>query len=633
MAILVDEKRDVQVSNNFNTTGFKIQASAKAFEILSSNIYTHKVRAVIREISCNAYDAHVAAGNPEKPFDVHLPTHLEPWFGVRDYGIGLSDSDVREIFTTYFCSTKTNSNDFVGALGLGSKSPFCLVDSFVVKSYLNGFVTTYSCYKDENGEPQVASLTTENTEEPNGVYIHVAIQGKVAEFREEAVEVYQYFKQLPNINDKTITKDIESAKSGYDFIADDDSMAFTGDWGNAKAIMGNVAYNIPEEVANFGCSGYIRFNIGELSFNAGREELSLDNRTVETIKKRYEQVKATIEGVIKDKIEKYENEFERARYAYSMNKGGFSRLIGNGFFEQYALPSVPDDQPKIKFYGGRSWGRGVNCGDTRILQLGKRVRYFMDTPRMHKRITDWCKNNRDYTIVLLNPDHVKLFNIPSSFIEDMNNVFPKTVSNYTRSAVSKRTKVCIYQGGRTQDWADATVANDGTVKIYVTIDRYKPDMGFYRLDHIIKFLTSYDEKPVVYGLKPSYISSKEFDASEWINLNDYVKEVVDTLPDAYIYDYTCDVDSMIIHLFKGKTSDDNINTICKLDSEDNKKLVNYYQHLGYEDKIKHSNILNELAVQVEKDYPCIKLLDRWAGSDKINIIKQYIEEKQNEKRI
>ena len=132
--IISENKQDVTVNGSFKTSGFKIQASSKAFDILSSNIYQNKVRAVVREISCNAVDAHTAAGNPD-PIKVHLPTTLEPHFSVRDFGIGLSDEDVREIFTTYFCSTKTSSNDFVGALGLGSKSPFCLVDSFTVTSY------------------------------------------------------------------------------------------------------------------------------------------------------------------------------------------------------------------------------------------------------------------------------------------------------------------------------------------------------------------------------------------------------------------------------------------------------------------------------------------------------------------
>jgi len=102
--IINEVKQDVQVSGEFKTSGFKIQTNSKAFEILSSNIYTHKERAVIREISCNARDAHIAAGHND-PIKVHLPTKLEPWFTVRDFGIGLSDEDVRNIFTTYFCST------------------------------------------------------------------------------------------------------------------------------------------------------------------------------------------------------------------------------------------------------------------------------------------------------------------------------------------------------------------------------------------------------------------------------------------------------------------------------------------------------------------------------------------------
>ena len=92
--IISENKQDVAVCGSFKTSGFKIQASSKAFDILSSNIYTHKVRAVIREISCNAVDAHTAAGNPDR-IHVHLPTRLEPHFSVRDYGTGLSDEDVR----------------------------------------------------------------------------------------------------------------------------------------------------------------------------------------------------------------------------------------------------------------------------------------------------------------------------------------------------------------------------------------------------------------------------------------------------------------------------------------------------------------------------------------------------------
>ena len=90
-------------------TTFRIQANARAFSILSSNLYTDKIKAVIRELSCNAWDSHVAAGKQGTPFDVHLPNNLEPWFSVTDYGLGLSHEQVMDLYTTYFSSTKSDS--------------------------------------------------------------------------------------------------------------------------------------------------------------------------------------------------------------------------------------------------------------------------------------------------------------------------------------------------------------------------------------------------------------------------------------------------------------------------------------------------------------------------------------------
>lgn len=57
---------------------FRIKASSTAFAILSSGLYSNKFKAILRELGCNAYDSHVEAGYPEKPFTVHLPTRLNP---------------------------------------------------------------------------------------------------------------------------------------------------------------------------------------------------------------------------------------------------------------------------------------------------------------------------------------------------------------------------------------------------------------------------------------------------------------------------------------------------------------------------------------------------------------------------
>ena len=138
---------------------FSIKASGKAFRILSSGLYKDKVLAVVRELSCNAYDAHADCGKADVPFDVHLPNPLESFFSIRDYGKGLSRNAMETIYTTYFESTKTDSNEQIGGLGLGCKSPLAVVDSFSVISRHGGVRSTYTIFFDEKDTPSPLLLS------------------------------------------------------------------------------------------------------------------------------------------------------------------------------------------------------------------------------------------------------------------------------------------------------------------------------------------------------------------------------------------------------------------------------------------------------------------------------------------
>ena len=165
---LHSQVQDQPIVSNVGEVGeFRIRNSAKAFNILSSGLYANKIRAIIRELSCNAVDSHIAAGKKDTPFDVHLPNSLEPHFSIRDYGTGLTHDQVTNIYTTYFESTRTNSNEFIGALGLGSKSPFCYADNFTITSIHEGVKRTYNAFiNDFNTNTlsgTVASATTNGT--------------------------------------------------------------------------------------------------------------------------------------------------------------------------------------------------------------------------------------------------------------------------------------------------------------------------------------------------------------------------------------------------------------------------------------------------------------------------------------
>lgn len=203
---------------------FSVQASGKMFTVLSDSLYQHKVKAVVREIGCNAYDAHIDANNTSQPFDVTLPCEADPFFRVRDYGIGLSEDRFVEVYTTYFGSTKSETNDHTGGLGLGSKTPFIMSKTFTVHSYYNGTEYVWNAFVNDNGEPDVVLLASQETDQPNGLLVSVPIGIGLSkneqlalynQFLNEATEVYSWFDVIPNVTHAGEAVEIDPALDAY----------------------------------------------------------------------------------------------------------------------------------------------------------------------------------------------------------------------------------------------------------------------------------------------------------------------------------------------------------------------------------------------------------------------------------
>lgn len=336
---------------------FRIRNSAKAFSILSSGLYANKIRAIVRELSCNAVDSHVAAGCTDRPFDVHLPTAFEPWFAIRDYGVGLSHDQVTRIYTTYFESTKTGSNDFIGALGLGSKSPFSYTDNFTVTAVQGGVRGIYSAFINGDGVPSIALMSTDTTDEPNGVEIKFSVndQYDCSKFRDEAKFVYRYFSLRPKFNTNLeipeltyATRDIIPGVHEYD----------SSSWHyGSVAVMGNIAYpiDVPNAITSLGklaimleCSLEIHFDIGELDFQASREGLSYIPQTIDAIKRKLEAVNAALTVKLAEDLDKTSNLWERAKQLDDYSR----RKLWNAAAVKYVTDTkFPLYTPRIGLYG------------------------------------------------------------------------------------------------------------------------------------------------------------------------------------------------------------------------------------------------------------------------------------------
>lgn len=176
---------------------FGIIANDKMFSILSDKIYSDKIKAPIRELATNAYDAHLAAGKGDVPFEVHIPCVAEPYFSVRDFGEGLDAKQIEELYTTYGWSDKSTSNKYVGCMGLGSKSPFAYTDSFELVSIKNQVKYIYRCYM-EQGIPHVMKFEEYNSDEPSGLLVKFNVKAEnYYDFLNKSIEVFRWFNPVP----------------------------------------------------------------------------------------------------------------------------------------------------------------------------------------------------------------------------------------------------------------------------------------------------------------------------------------------------------------------------------------------------------------------------------------------------
>lgn len=195
----------VKTNNIGSSTEFKIKTSSMAFKILTDGLYSNKIGSMVRELICNAYDAHCAAGTQSTPIDIELPMTTNPVFRIRDYGTGLSEEDMKTTYTTYFESTKSNDNQYIGGFGLGSKTPLAYnTEQFFVRSYFNGKKYLYNVSIGENGAPTLTKWSEEDTTEPNGLELMISVND---------TDIVLFKRELNNF---LIWNDIKVNLVGYD---------------------------------------------------------------------------------------------------------------------------------------------------------------------------------------------------------------------------------------------------------------------------------------------------------------------------------------------------------------------------------------------------------------------------------
>jgi hypothetical protein len=551
---------------------FTIQFNAKMAKILSDGLYSDKIGSIIRELSCNAVDSHVDAGKAREPIEVHLPTLFEPFFHVRDFGTGLDHAQVIGIYTCYGASTKTNSNDFIGQLGLGSKSPFSYVDAFDVTAIKDGVERQYSMYKNEQGMPSVALLGEKPTTESNGVTVKMPVkQEDMRRFSEKAARVFRWFSVRPKITgvESLSIQDLVPMfeGNGWKICKKNDSYYAPAGANSPVALMGRVAYpldanSLPDlskaQAAMISLPLVLEFGIGDLEVAASREALGYDKRTQANIKAKLDQLITELAVEFEKKISAAKTEWDARRLFGEIfgHESGFryefERAYGNHGLKWRGMvikdahvtidtkllwdpaagggaPGIYNNTARYKRARRMSYhdNLAIRCTDRTVFvfdDLDKgglsRVNYAIETDSGAKEYVFFehspLKTVQQILKMLGNPPHVMASSLPK------------------RPSTARGTKVNFLRyagsGVGQSSWTpvDITLEDGG---IYVLLDRWSvlrdgdqvSDLG-YIVDRA-QALGILSKDDVIYAPRGHYRSKITAEA-EWTNLWDLVKAEV-----------------------------------------------------------------------------------------------------------
>lgn len=531
-------------------------------EILGDSMYSNKPLTLIREYSTNAYDAHVEAGIGDKPIEIFLPSPFIPELKIRDYGKGL-DRDGMQNYAFYGKSSKRNSNDVVGHLGVGCKSAFAYTDTFTIVSIHEGVKSLYSATKDATGY-KIFCLNSEPSDEPSGIEISIFVNPKdVSSFIDNAFTFFKHFNPRPVfINHNYMNNWIE----GYH----ETKLMDAGKWivynqkptqSSVSVVMGNIIYPVNLEniqldtnVTNFldywrSKSIVLFANIGEISHASTRENLKYDNKTKEWLV----DVISRIPQEASELSHKFVSECNSLWQARILYNNLLSSMLGNHLldieYNGHKLPKMnsslsiyrPSKSIKYNRYNSR-WESASSIHaneDTVVFYAKGDITYTSVMERLQNYIkanSYKLSEHSTHIVFFKNPENAQKFIDAVEFqgcemvdLATCHYFKPRRTKNSVDVPVGSifECKSDNYYNAVNSDyWKVADNIPDNEIKYYVTISHYKPVYSTLSLGELtnlakdIKILSKTDSK--LYGVKKSEVAKLD---DSWVEINTLFKSL------------------------------------------------------------------------------------------------------------
>lgn len=285
-------KTETTAENKYN-----IEVTAKTFRSLFGDLYSKPFESMIREIVANAHDANRRAGYTGP---VEISAHkdgVEHYIQIKDNGIGMNHSDMVNVYTTFFKSTKDDNNEDIGGFGIGSKSPLAYTDYFISTSVKDGKNVIMTSKNNDMPSYQVM-LKDADTNEPNGTTVRIPIKqediGKLEEAYQNQLIGFWPLPKLIKLDGKEFKFNVFEVTDGLRVTS------IPGHYRSALMIsVGGPVYSMRNVPTYFDCQTILDVPIGEVKVSLSRESITYDDDLKNLSLKIYKEKMAKVFDKIK----------------------------------------------------------------------------------------------------------------------------------------------------------------------------------------------------------------------------------------------------------------------------------------------------------------------------------------------
>ncbi len=562
--MIIDKSDKTIVAKGIQSEAFfsvKQENLSHLLGILRNQLYSDKIQAVIREYCTNAMDANIDAGVPDCPIQVTLPNSFTPIFKVRDFGKGLSEEQIYNVYVSFGDSSKRNTNDQTGCLGLGSKSAFAYVDNFTLTSYHGGYKSVYSAYIDESEIGKITRLTCEPSDEPTGIEVAIAVKsGDFRQFSDKCAEVLKYFNPKPIVfNDHALqhiidTYGVNPILESKDWIISSDQRYGYHRY-NLKVVMGNVAYPINMDALGIGdefrvyiasfraMEIVLKAPIGAVKNSASREALDYNPKTKSWLFNALADFKQQVGDELSKQMESSETMWNALiMYRTLCDKVGRSNVLTyRGKRIDLPYISLPKSIKARHVVENRN--HNLKWEETPSILPSNDTRIFVDNGTIKRnelfgRIASYGDlTKQTYLLQFSSPEEAEEFfsldmleGCPWTDLSDAPYAKPIRKSSGIKSVYSEGYEFQASNGWRNADyWKPCQIDIANGSGVYVVISHYLPvnsDISLSSIERLKKQLRNAGIDIPVYGVRGKTAQTL---GAGWKSYQEYTKQLLDEL--------------------------------------------------------------------------------------------------------